>query len=105
MDKYEKLTEDLRVAVNETKHLEETEDGGTCNFDSPSLALPRWRSDKVEAAVHAAGLHTRKWSWLNRWVISTPSSGQGNRRTRRAEAMCDILKQRGYDTLMYYQMD
>jgi len=106
--KYAKLRDDLLAAYAETVGEEETEDGGTCNFDSPVLHLPKWNADKVKQAVEEAGGHAFKWTERGRlfgWVISPNSSGQGNRRSRRAEAISEALKKRGYDTGMYYQMD
>ncbi|MEG1758374.1 MAG: hypothetical protein RR235_07970 [Oscillospiraceae bacterium] len=107
MNKYEQLTEDLKAAVESTASLEWSEDGGTCNFDAPILILPRWQEEKVQAAAKAAGCGA--WMWPCRgnkcFIISIPSSGQANRRSRRAEAVKDELRARGYNTGMYYHMD
>lgn len=106
--KYAKLRDDIRAALEATEYLEQTEDGGTCNFDSPVLYLDRWNGKLVEQVAKEAGSSAFKWRWgrtMLGWVISPRSSGQGNRRTRRAEAMRDELKKRGYSVDMYYQMD
>lgn len=106
--KYAKLRDDLKSAYAETAHLENTEDGGTCNFDSPVLHLERWNADKIEQAAKEAGGSARKWTsgrMVMGWVFSPNSSGQGNRRTRRAEAISAAMKARGYSAGMYYQMD
>ena len=39
------------------------------------------------------------------WVFSPRSSGQANRRSRRAEAISEALKAKGYNAGMYYAMD
>lgn len=106
--KYAKLRDDLKAAYSETAHLENTEDDGTCNFDSPVLHLDRWNADKIEQAAKEAGGYATKWTsgrMVMGWVFSPNSSGQGNRRTRRAEAISAAMKARGYSAGMYYQMD
>ena len=106
--KYAKLRDDLLAAYAETDHLERTEDGGTCNFDAPVLELERWNAAKIEQAAKEAGGYARKWTYGSRtigWIFSPNSSGQGNRRTRRAEAISNAMSARGYSASMYYQMD
>ena len=106
--KYARLRDDLIAAYEATEYLEETEDGGTCNFDAPVLHLERWDAKKIKQAAKEAGGGAFKWTWGRTsmgWVFSTRSSGQANRRTRRAEAIRDFLKERGYNTGMYYAMD
>lgn len=105
--KYAKLRADLEAAIAETADLEQTEDGGTCNFDSPALFLPRWNGEKVKQAAKEAGCGAFKWSFCGsgRWVFSIPTSGQANRRSRRADAVCKALKEKGYNATMYLQMD
>lgn len=107
MDKYGQLTADLLAAVKGSEQMEQTEDGGTCNFDSPALVLPRWNLEKTEAAIRNAGLRSFIWDCFGKrkFVLSVPTSGQGNRRSRRAEAMQDSLKSAGYDASVYCQMD
>lgn len=107
--KYLKLAKDLKAAYEYGKAHMGTDDGGTCNFDSPTLYLPRWNKEKVKAAVKAAGLNSFEWepscgheAFL---VVSVPCAGQGNTRTNAAEAMSKRLGELGYDSGMYYQMD
>ncbi len=106
--KYAKLRDDLLAAYAETEHIEQTEDGGTCNFDAPTLDLPRWDAEKIKQAAKEAGGSAFKWTWGGRvmcWVFSPRSSGQANRRSRRAEAISEALKAKGYNAGMYYAMD
>lgn len=106
--KYAKLRDDLLAVYAETEYLENTEDGGTCNFDAPTLDLPRWNADKIKQAAKEAGGSAFKWTWgtvTMGWVFSPRSSGQANRRTRRAEAISAALKRRGYNAGMYCAMD
>lgn len=105
--KYAKLRDDLRTALAATEPLEQTEDGGTCNFDSPALFLPRWNGKLIEQAAKEAGCGAWKWTlWgSSRWVISFRSTGQANRRSRRAEALVKELTRMGYDCTEYCQAD
>lgn len=105
--KYAKLRDDLKTALAATAYLEQTEDGGTCNFDSPAMKLPRWNSKKIEQAAEEAGCGAWKWElWGNaRWVIAFRSSGQANRRSRRADALVKALSGMGYDCTEYCAMD
>ncbi|MGE4354216.1 MAG: hypothetical protein AB7D36_09050 [Oscillospiraceae bacterium] len=106
MNKFEQLTADLRAAHDEAlEKYGSSEDGGTRNFDAPTLYLLRWHHAEVEAAISAAGLTGRFWRFAGEWIIGPGGSGQGNRRTRVAEAMRDALRKKGYETGMYYQMD
>lgn len=106
--KYAKLRDDLIAAYAETEYLEQTEDGGTCNFDAPVLHLDRWNAKKIKQAAEEAGSGAFRWTcgkFMMGWVFATKSSGQANRRTRRAEAISDALKAKGYDASVYYAMD
>lgn len=106
--KYAKLRDDLIAAYAETEYLEQTEDGGTCNFDAPVLHLDRWNAKKIKQAAEEAGSGAFRWTcgkFMMGWVFATKSSGQANRRTRRAEAISEALKAKGYDASVYYAMD
>ena len=108
--KYAKLRNDLKIALLAGKSAERAnpEDGGTCNFDSPTLILPRWRKALVKQAAKEAGSNCFEWKSFGvsgEFVFSTLTGGQGNARTRNAEAVKNMLKTMGYDASMYYQMD
>lgn len=65
------------------------DDGGTCNFDAPSLHLPGWEKKKVESAAKEAGLGCFVWNlWGHKsYVFSIQMGvGQGYTRTKAAEA-------------------
>lgn len=103
------LTEALKRAVLAAQELKDTEDGGTCNFDSPKLFLDGWSRKSIETACKAAGLvcfdHKLFLKDKVGWVICGGTSGQGNRRTRMAERMAESLTNDGYTCYMYYQAD
>lgn len=107
--KYAQLRDDLKKGLEAAKIAVEAnpEDGGTCNFDSPMLLLPRWKESLVQQAAAEAGTHcfAHKMFSEKMYVFSARAGGQGNSRTRAAEAMCDSLKKAGYEAYMYYQMD
>lgn len=105
--KYAQLAEALRKAAATAQAYKDHEDGGTCNFDAPSLYLPRYTEAEIKRAAWAARLSCFSWKICGktRWVFSVPISGQGNRRTEAAEAMTRELEALGYDALTYYQMD
>ena len=107
--KYAKLRDDLVTALKAGRAAEEAnpEDGGTCNFDSAAISLPRWRSALVERAAQEAGTRCFGWDLFGgrRYVFIPNTSAQGNARSRNAEAMVEALKSMGYDAMDYCQMD
>ena len=105
--RYKKLAEDLKEAKAYGLDHAGDDDGGTCNFDSATLYLPRWNKEKVEIAAKTAGVGCSVWTSFTKccFIFSIPGVGQGFRRTKAAEAMHDFLEERGYDAGMYYQMD
>lgn len=104
--KYAKLRDDLRIALKAGRSAEDAnpEDGGTCNFDSAALKLPRWKEAMVKQAAKEAG--TGAFKWHNGWFVFGPNtSGQANARSRNAEAMTKSLDSLGYEAFEYCQMD
>ena len=108
-EKYTELTKALIKAKEAAQVYMNSEDGGTCNFDSPAIdyrAMHMRKGNAVEA-IRAAGLRCFDWkSWGGtRLVICGLGAGQGNRNTRMAEAARQSLKESGVEAFMYYQMD
>ena len=107
--KYAKLRDDLKAALNAGREAEakNPEDGGTCNFDSAAIKLPRWNKALVLQAAEEAG--TRAWEWnlwgTRMWVFVPDSHAQANARSRNAEAMVKVLTALGYDAMDYCQAD
>lgn len=104
---YKKLADDLKAALDYgLKHMG-TDDGGTCNFDAPTICLPKWNRKLVRAAARVAGTGCWEWElWGDKsYVLTIPGVGQGYTRTKAAEAMSNYLKEQGYDAGMYYRMD
>jgi 16S rRNA C1402 (ribose-2'-O) methylase RsmI len=114
MSKYEKLTEDLKKALEATQYIETDEsisDTGTCNFDDAGIFLNRWHEEKVNEAARLAGSYAVKHEDLSKafhktyFTFGFPSHNQGNRRSARAEAICKILEELGYEVYLYQAMD
>ena len=105
--KYAKLRDDLRKVYEIGKAAAaHVEDGGTCNFDAPSISLPRWQSAKVKQACKESGCGCFEWkSFGRRWVISFRIAGQAYKRETAAEAMTKALATMGYDALTYCAID
>lgn len=106
--RYKKLADDLKGALAYGLEHKGNDDGGTCNFDAPSLHLPGWEKKKVEAAAKEAGLGCFVWNlWGHKsYVFSIQKGvGQGYARTKAAEAMQEYLKRLGYEGMTYCQAD
>jgi cell division GTPase FtsZ len=109
MDKYKALTAALEKAKEAALKYADTEDGGTCNFDSPTIdyRAMHMKKSKAEEAIKAADLRCFDWNGYGgiRLVVCGLGYGQGNRKTRMAEAAHESLKADGIECGMYYQMD
>ena len=107
--KYAKLRDDLREALAAGRAAEQadSEDGGTCNFDSAALSLPRWRKSLIEQAAKEAGTVCFEWDLYQckHFVFCPDTRCQANARSRNAEAMTAALRRMGYDAMDYSQMD
>lgn len=103
-EKYAKLRDDLKAALAVGKAAEIGEDGGTCNFDSPAIPLPRWSEKLVKRAAEEAGSGAFKWHpyHLTYFVFHPDTNKQGNDRSRNARAMTDYLKTHGYENAFEY---
>jgi len=106
---YAELTQALLNAREAAKAYIDTEDGGTCNFDSPAIDYKamHMQKSKVADAIQSAGLRCFEWNCYKYkyLVVCGICAGQGNRRTQMAEAAHNYLKSAGIATTMYYQMD
>ena len=108
-DKYVNLTNALEQAKTAALVYAGSEDGGTCNFDSPTIDYRAMHMSKGKAvvAIKAAGLRCFDWQSYGgiRLVVCGIGHGQGNRNSRMAEAAERSLKASGVAAGMYYQMD
>lgn len=100
----------LELAAKAAQEAREanSEDGGTCNRDAPALDLPGWKLPDVELCARVAGTTVFEWRPFKRrlWVFGVPGpTGQGNLRSRMAEAMTRSLEASGFAALEFCQMD
>ena len=95
----------LLIAYSEAQKLKDVDDGGTCNFDTPTLKLTsEWKEADVNEAFKLTGLRPYKVD-EDYYHILGACEGQGDRRTAMAEAFRDKLKTLGYNSHVHYQMD
>jgi hypothetical protein len=106
-NRYKALTEALREAVKIATPYAFSEDGGTCNFDSLELVLPRYNEEKTLAAIRAAGVRGFKTTLWGKtmYLVSEPVQRMANAKTRQVEKMRDVMKEKGYTAGVWYQMD
>lgn len=93
----------LNAAKNEMLKYSDTEDGGTCNFDTPVVRIKA--SEKMMSQSDYRIVKVDEKGWKDCWFVFLPLMGQGNRRTRMAEAAAEVLRCNGFDAMVYYQMD
>lgn len=108
MTKYEQLKQDLTEAVEKAKETAlTTDDGGTCNFDSCLLFLPRYNEEKTIEAIKAVGIGGFKSNHFGKvcYMLGNPIFAQGNQRTAQAEKINEVMRSKGYNTAVYYMMD
>ena len=93
-----------RATVASVQHMRD-DDGGTCNFDSPTLDYEAAGLTKNDAQRVIKSLGFASYDWEGSLVIVGYFPGQGNRRTNMAQAFCESMRKDGYASGMYYQMD
>lgn len=112
--KYEQLKTALLKAKKAAQNAWQEDDGGTCNFDMPVInyRAMHYAPKKAIEIIKGCGLdgdtmseYGHYWSGCINVLILGINDGQGNRRTRIAEAFCNSLNSSGIKALMYYQAD
>lgn len=98
-----KLMNDIAYAAAVAIMYDEVEDGGSCNFDTPIVELTLTKKERVAVAEFLTPIGTR--GYKNCYFVEVPLYGQGNRRTRMAEAAAEALRKEGYKASVYYQLD
>ncbi|MCK9416960.1 hypothetical protein M0Q97_09910 [Candidatus Dojkabacteria bacterium] len=107
-EKIEKIVNALNKAKNAANEFADSEDGGSCNFDSCVIKLPRWTEDDIKEIEKQSGVSIGSQlssRWYKGYRFINIGNGQANRKTRMAEAAKKSLKADGYDVSMYYAMD
>lgn len=91
-------------AIAYSQQFANVDDGGTCNFDSCYISVGGMRESTAEKI---GGVSLQTSGWCGRRLQLGGTLGQGNRRTKMAEAQHEFLKTNypGLAVGMYYQMD
>lgn len=111
----ELLIEAFRRAKEAALAADAPEDGGTCNFDSPTVKV-EGTEFLLETYAAQAGITVSKVTsskrdyWTGWYFVEVPLRGQGNRRCRMMEAALAVLREYeakipGLKVRGYYQMD
>ena len=83
---------------------ENSSDGGTCNFDEAMLKKEKWFTyAETIQMFKECGLSARKYK--NGWLLVGGIHGQAEKNTLWAKTFAYWLKEQGFETSMYYQMD
>lgn len=94
----------VKEACNKAQELSDTEDGGTCNFDTCILNIKMPKKLREATSLHITRITWGYYKGLY-FVQDIPQNGCGNRRTRQAEAAEQCLRAAGYDAHVYYEVD
>ena len=104
-----KLQEALRIGNVVVSFFKDEEDGGTVNFDHPMLMKPDDMTKKeVEESFSRANVrfeYEKSGIYKGWYHIYGVTLGIGNRRTTMAEKFSEALKNFGFTSAVYYQMD
>lgn len=100
---FDQLERALEAAKKEMLKYADTEDGGTCNFDTPVIRVKA--TEKMMSQAEYRLVKVGEKGWQDCWFVFLPLYGQGNRRTRMAEAAARSLIASGFEAGVYYQMD
>ena len=117
----EHLNRALRRARYAAQMFRDHDDGGTSNFDSPTLdfAACGLKRKDAESVIRDLGMTCFDWKPFKNHrdadgklikapvylVIGGFQSGQGYRHTKMSEAFCNSMNRDGFESGMYYQMD
>lgn len=100
------LARAFREAYEAAEGAAPGDDAGTCNRDCAVYRPERWVTNRlIQEAAAEAHVRVSISHWFGRAAFLYVSHGQGNRRTRMAEAACNTLKAHGLDATVFYQMD
>lgn len=96
----DKLESVLCEAEKTAQKFLESEDGGTCNFDTPVVEIIGCTIKEINSMDYNVEKFKNNWYFVNIGL-----SGQGNRRTRMAESISKSLIESGFNSYVFYQMD
>lgn len=92
-------------AEQHASRFADTEDNGTCNFDTPMIKVKATERQLAAMDWKVMKYGKRQPDGTSYFLIFIDLRGQGNRRTRMAEAAVESLRESGYNASVCYQMD
>lgn len=95
----------LAVAAGKKADAENTDDSGSCNFDSVAIKMKGVRQSTIDSVGLPGHLAPASSGHTRRLYLPNPSSGQANRRTETAEIMANVLKEQGFECYIHYKTD
>lgn len=98
------FNEALQRANKAAQRYADTEDGGTCNFDTCVINLKIYKKFRDLTEYPLRKTYGGR-VWQGWWFVDITLCGQGNRRTCMAEAAATSLKADGYDASVWYGAD
>lgn len=108
IDKYEKLSKDLKAAVESTENMDFGTDDGTLNCDCPAIFLTRWNEEKTVDAAKKAGIYAVKCEtgfFRGAYTFVIPGTFRASARSKRADAIVAALSNMGYRACTYSNAD
>lgn len=99
------LEKAISIAEKEAQKYANTEDGGTCNFGAPMVKIKATERQLAKMDWQVMKIGKRQPDGGTWYAIFINLEGQGNRRTRMAEAAAESLKKSGYNASVAYEMD
>jgi hypothetical protein len=103
---WQKLRADLAAARAVADAIPFEGDGGSANMDSATISIPGARASKVKSIVESAGFSCCEVTRFKcREFLIMAGGGQGDHRTKRAEAISKHLREAGWDASMWWQVD
>lgn len=101
VNKYERLTADIKAAIEYANSSIDIEDSGILNFDCPMLYLPHWNISSVKSAIEKSGAYADVLGH-GEYRIKVNHTFHANARTMHADSMCEYLKRIGYNTYTFH---
>lgn len=105
-EEIEKLGNALKKADDVARGLSDFPDGGSANFDHPTITLEGWPIDAIRSvAGNFIGKKMASRYWRGSREVNTFRNGIGARNTKQAEVVVKILKDEGFHASVFYMVD
>ena len=94
----------VKDALRIAEFYNHIEDGGASNLDSCLVEFENSSKKFIEIVNEVSGGNVRSYGKLFHW-ITIPDDGQGYKRTKKVEVVCDYLKSHGINAYVEYNLD